>query len=75
MGGDPSAALLEFRQALRLRPDYWESYNGIGIAYDRLNNVAAAADAFNHALELNPSNEFIAKNLAAAKAKLRSHHK
>ena len=40
---DPLSVSLEFRQALRLRPDYWESYNGIGIAYDRLNNVAAAA--------------------------------
>ncbi len=48
--GDPRKALHYYQEAVRLRPDYPDAYNRIGIAYVALDDLDRAGEAFAESL-------------------------
>ena len=47
-------AVAEYKEALRINGEYDKAYFGLGVTYDRLNDPAAAAEAFGQAVRLKP---------------------
>lgn len=47
-------AAAEYREALRINGEYDKAHFGLGLVYDRLNDPAAAAEAFTRAVRLKP---------------------
>ena len=43
------------REAIRLRPDYTEAYNNLGLTLKEQGRLSEAADAFRQALRLDPN--------------------
>ncbi|MEM7323487.1 MAG: tetratricopeptide repeat protein [Actinomycetota bacterium] len=48
-------ALADYQQATPHRPDSAASYVGLGLVYESLGDYAAALDALDHAITVNPS--------------------
>lgn len=63
---DYSAAIREYSEALRLKPDYPEALNGRGLAYRRSHNPNAAILDFTALIELRPREVFAYNNRANA---------
>ncbi|MFQ5933127.1 MAG: tetratricopeptide repeat protein [Dehalococcoidia bacterium] len=53
--GDFQNAILDFTEALRLAPEFYQAYYNRGITYNKLKQYQQAIDDFTRALELNPS--------------------
>jgi tetratricopeptide (TPR) repeat protein len=53
-GGRFEEAIEAFRKASRLKPDYAQAYNDLGMAYVGLNRRAEAIEQFRQAIHLNP---------------------
>ncbi|XP_008775240.1 peptidyl-prolyl cis-trans isomerase CYP40-like [Phoenix dactylifera] len=68
--GDPKSALLDADFALREREGNAKAYYRQGQAHVSLNDVDAAVESFKKALELEPNDGGIKKELAAAKKKI-----
>lgn len=69
-GGDgaPRAAFEHFTRAIRLRPDFFEAHNAIGLLWKRSGDRARAAQAFATSHELAPQDPFALYNLAVLAA-------
>jgi tetratricopeptide (TPR) repeat protein len=52
--GDFDAAIEEYSEVVRIRPDLAEAYNNLGVAQKRKGELNKAAASFNRALALNP---------------------
>ena len=61
---DPAAALSDALQGVRLAPDESEAHNMLGMSYAALGRVDAATDAYQAALQLDPTNAWVLNNLA-----------
>lgn len=53
-GVDPQQVISEFRSAVRLRPDFVEAYNNLGLALTQSDRTTEAIRAFEEALRLDP---------------------
>src|SRR5213596_3098455 len=49
------AAVTEFQEAVRLRPDYAEAHYNLGVAQEALGELGQAIDAFRSALKFRPA--------------------
>ena len=56
-------ALEEFKRVLRLNPNHVQSYNGMGISYDRLGNYSRAIGCYTAALKINPDLDYLHNNM------------
>jgi len=50
-------AIMDFTEAIRLRPDYAEAYYNRGLAYGEIGNMKSAIADFSEAMQLDPSIE------------------
>jgi Flp pilus assembly protein TadD len=57
-------AMIEYQQAVRIRPDYVEGYNGLGIALVQKGRLEEAIVQFDKALQIAPANATVQINLA-----------
>lgn len=56
-------AILAFRKAIELKPDYAAAYNNMGISLNDIDKIDEAIIAFRKAIELRPDNEPAYNNL------------
>jgi serine/threonine-protein kinase len=63
--GQIAEAENNYTRALALRPDYWDSYNTLGLFYYRHHRLQEAAAQLKKAVELTPDNSLAYDNLAA----------
>ncbi len=59
-------AILNFKQALELDPDYASAHNGLGSAFAQAGNFDAAISSWEKAVELKPDYDFPLYNLGLA---------
>src|SRR5207248_5989489 len=64
-GADSKQVLAEFREAVRLRPDYAEAYNNMGLVLAQHNDEKAAIAEFREALRISPDYADAHANLGA----------
>ena len=57
------AAILEFREALRIKPDYAGGRSGLGLVYERMGNDKAAIEEYKKAIALDPDYSLAHYNL------------
>jgi Flp pilus assembly protein TadD len=55
-------ATIRFERAVQIDPSYAEAWNDLGIGYEQLGRLEDARDAYDQALELAPTNQFILNN-------------
>jgi Flp pilus assembly protein TadD len=60
-------ALAHFESAVRIKPDYVEAHNGLGIVLACQGQLAEARQQWERALELNPNYEDARRNLDVLK--------
>ena len=63
---NPSAAESAYREAIRLRPEYAEAHNNLGILLARQGRLEAAIGHFRETLRIRPDNPEAQRNLDAA---------
>ncbi|XP_047955756.1 peptidyl-prolyl cis-trans isomerase CYP40-like [Salvia hispanica] len=68
--GDLDGALLDVEYAIRETKDYAKAFYRQGQVYMSLNNIDAAVESYQKALELEPNDGCIKKELAIAKKKI-----
>ncbi len=61
--GRHEIAAEEFIKVLKIDPRHYNSYNALGVSYDRLKEFDLAADAYRAALKINPSLDYVYNNL------------
>ena len=66
MQGNLAEAILCYQEALKLKPDYAEVYNNMGMAFKRHNQLEAAVKCYRDALKINPEYDVACNNLANA---------
>ncbi len=62
--GQFEKAIVEYKKALALRPNFASALNNIGICYGQLKRYPEAERSFKKALEINPEDMFAMNNLA-----------
>lgn len=62
----PAEAAESFREALRIKPDYAEAHNDLGIAFATQGMFEEAAKSFQEAVRLKPADALSHSNLASA---------
>src|SRR5262245_3708746 len=55
-------ALAHWERAIKLDPTYAPAYNNLAIGYEQQGDFEKARNAYQKALELNPSNQYIKQN-------------
>lgn len=60
--GLPNLAVLDFKRAIRLRPDMADAYNFMGIHFTQVGDFDSAYEAFDATLELAPDHEYVFLN-------------
>lgn len=55
-------ATIQFERAVKIDPAYAEAWNDLGIGYEQLGKLEEARDAYDRALKLEPTNQFIRNN-------------
>jgi tetratricopeptide (TPR) repeat protein len=50
-------AIEAYEKALEIKPDYYEAYYGIGVAYASSNKFKEAIKAYKKAIEIKPSHK------------------
>jgi Flp pilus assembly protein TadD len=55
-------ALAHWERAIKLDPTYAQAYNNLAIGYEQQGDFDKARNAYQKALELNPSNQYIKQN-------------
>lgn len=63
--GKLDPAVHHYRQALKLKPGWFEALNNLGVAYLKLGKLREAADSFLAALKASPGNPDVLRNLDA----------
>ncbi|NQZ20576.1 MAG: lipoprotein NlpI [Colwellia sp.] len=61
-----SLARLDFNRALRLKPDFVDAYNFLGIHYTQMQEFNQAYEAFDSALDLSPEHKYAYLNRGIA---------
>jgi len=61
-------AIVHYTQAIRLRPDYAEAHNNLGVALAQQGKREQAVVHFSQALRLKPDDEAVRNNLQATLA-------
>ncbi len=64
-GADPKLVIAEFEAAVRLRPDYAEAHNNLGLVYTQTGNDRQAIAAFREAIRQRPNYADAHANLGA----------
>src|SRR4051794_25366016 len=64
--GDFEAAAQNYRQVVKLQPDFFGAWANLGVALVRLGRFDEAVDAYRTALKLDGSNTSLRMNLALA---------
>jgi tetratricopeptide (TPR) repeat protein len=64
-GADSPSVIAAFQEAIRLRPDYAEAYNSMGLVYVQTGEDEAAIAAFRKAIALRPEYADAHQNLGA----------
>jgi tetratricopeptide (TPR) repeat protein len=64
-GAPPGEVIAAFESAIRLRPDYAEAHNSLGLVYTQLNQDEKAAAAYREAIRLRPDYAAAHGNLGA----------
>ena len=72
--GDQPGALDHFQKAAKLDPEFADAFNGIGMTYAALGQLAPAADQFQKAIDLVPDHPSAAANLGFVLCKLQHYH-
>ncbi len=65
-GASTSEVVAEFREAVRLRPDFAEAYNNLGLVLTQADDDSAAIAAFREAIRIRPDYADAHANLGAA---------
>ena len=68
--GRPQEAIEQYRQALKINPDFAEAHNGLGRTLAAQGHVNEAIPHFEQALQLNPDLDEAYMNLTLAYAKI-----
>ena len=66
-------AIAEYKEALRLQPDYASAWHNLGADWFRLGNPPAAAAAFREELRLSPNDPAAQQALAVVLQQADSH--
>jgi tetratricopeptide (TPR) repeat protein len=66
-------AIAEYKEALRLQPDYASAWHNLGADWFRLGNPPAAAAAFREELRLSPNDSAAQQALAVVLQQADSH--
>ncbi|HZC23360.1 MAG TPA: protein kinase [Candidatus Binatia bacterium] len=66
LAGRTADAEAAYKQAIALRPDYWDGYNSLGLFYDDHGKYDDAIAQLQHAIQLTPDNAQAYSNLGAA---------
>jgi tetratricopeptide (TPR) repeat protein len=64
--GKQQEAVESFKEAVKIKPDYWEAYYNMGVAYGKLEDYPRAVEAFKRTLELKPDDAQARYNLGLA---------
>ena len=72
--GDLNAAIREYRETLRIKPDYAKAHNNLGFALATKGDFDAAIREFREALRISPAYTEAEKNLSVALAQKRMQH-
>ena len=70
--GNPSESLADAQKALELDPSYTKAYSRLGHAYFSLEQFEESVEAYQKALDADPTNSTLRASLAAAKDKVQS---
>ena len=70
-----SKAIELYKRVIKLKPDYAEAYNNIGIAFKENSDFTAAIESYNKAISLNPHLVQVYNNLGLAFNKLGEYQK
>ena len=62
--GDLEAAIENYKQALKIKPDYVQAYNNIGIALKDKGDLEAAIESYKQALKIKPDYAEVYRNLS-----------
>ena len=68
--GDVQGAIANYGEAIRLKPDFVEAYNNLGVIYFNQGQIPKALDAFSGALRIDPDNADARRNRDAIMAGL-----
>jgi predicted O-linked N-acetylglucosamine transferase (SPINDLY family) len=68
--GDNLGAAHAFRNAIERNPEFPDAFNNLGVAYDRLGQLAEAREAFRQALRLHPDHADAHRNLGDVSSRL-----
>ena len=63
--GQTQEAVLHYKEALRIRPNYVHAHNNLGVALTALGQFNDAMYHYTNALRLNPNSELVYNNLGA----------
>jgi Flp pilus assembly protein TadD len=63
--GQTHEAVLHYKEALRIRPNYVHAHNNLGVALTALGQFNDAMYHYTNALRLNPNSELVYNNLGA----------
>lgn len=69
--GRPEEAVRRFQKAARLVPRNANTWNALGVAYQRSGRLREASDAYRRALAIRPGVRYAATNLAALEERMR----
>ncbi|HLL15446.1 MAG TPA: tetratricopeptide repeat protein [Pyrinomonadaceae bacterium] len=64
--GKQQEAINSFKEAIRIKPDYWEAHYNLGVAYSKLEDYAQAIAAFKKTIEFKPDDAQAHYNLGLA---------
>ncbi|MDI6809292.1 MAG: alkaline phosphatase family protein [Candidatus Eisenbacteria bacterium] len=67
--GEYEKAIVEFKKALALRPNYSRVLNNLGVCYGKLNRNQEAVDSFLKAIQADPRDVFAMNNIAITYSK------
>jgi len=71
--GQVNEAIFNFREALKIRPDWSAIHNRIGIIYAKYEKYPEAEEAFKLAIKTNPGNEDAKRNLDRVNQKMKEN--
>jgi tetratricopeptide (TPR) repeat protein len=72
--GDQTRALDHFQKAVRLDPEFADSFNGMGISFAALGQLPQAAEQFQKAIDLVSDHPGAAANLSIVLCRLQRYH-